>query len=177
LASACRALLAEGIPLKDFRRVAEAMIDAARESPDPVQLNEAVRQRIGALIVQTIVPVRMPLPVVTFDAELEGLLAQAVRVGPTAAHPFEPALAQRIIAAVNQAAQPLLNTATRFALVTSPMARRAVARLLKPHLPETPIMSFLEIPDGKAVEVMAIVGSNGTPAAAPTLPRASEMAA
>jgi flagellar biosynthesis protein FlhA len=177
LASACRALLAEGIPLKDFRRVAEAMIDAARETTDPIQLNEAVRQRIGALIVQTIVPVRMPLPVVTFDAELEGLLAQAVRVGPTAAHPFEPALAQRIIAAVNQAAQPLLNTATRFALVTSPMARRAVARLLKPHLPETPIMSFLEIPDGKAVEVMAIVGSNGAPAAAPTLPHASEMAA
>src|SRR5947209_5653123 len=65
-----------------------------------------------------ILPVRMPLPVVTFDAELEGLLAQAVRVGPNAAHPFEPALAQRIIAAVNQAAQPLLGTATRFALVT-----------------------------------------------------------
>ena len=175
LAASCRALLAEGVPLKDFRRVAEAMIDASREGTDPVQLNEAVRQRIGALIVQTIVPVRMPLPVVTFDAELEGLLAQAVRVGPNAAHPFEPALAQRIIAAVNQAAQPLLNTATRFALVTSPLARRAVARLLKPHLPETPIMSFLEIPDGKAVEVMAIVGSNAAQAA-PTLPNAPEMA-
>jgi len=174
LAAACRALLAEGVPLKDFRRVAEAMIDAARESADPIQLNEGVRQRIGALIVQTIVPVRMPLPVVTFDAELEGLLAQAVRVGPNAAHPFEPALAQRIIAAVNQAAAPLINSATRFALVTSPMARRAVARLLKPHLPETPIMSFLEIPDGKAVEVMAIVGSNQGNAAA-TL-RAPEMA-
>jgi flagellar biosynthesis protein FlhA len=176
LAAACRSLLAEGVPLKDFRRVAEAMIDASRETTDPVLLNEAVRQRIGALIVQTIVPVRMPLPVVTFDAELEGLLAQAVRVGPNAAHPFEPALAQRIIAAVNQAAQPLLASATRFALVTSPLARRAVARLLKPHLPETPIMSFLEIPDGKAVEVMAIVGSN-TAQVAPTLPRASEMAA
>jgi len=175
LAAACRALLAEGVPLKDFRRVAEAMIDASREGTDPVQLNEAVRQRIGALIVQTIVPVRMPLPVVTFDAELEGLLAQAVRVGPNAAHPFEPALAQRIIAAVNQAAQPLLNSATRFALVTSPLARRAVARLLKPHLPETPIMSFLEIPDGKAVEVMAIVGSNAAQSA-PTLPNAPEMA-
>ena len=175
LAAACRALLAEGVPLKDFRRVAEAMIDASRESTDPVLLNEAVRQRIGALIVQTIVPVRMPLPVVTFDAELEGLLAQAVRVGPNAAHPFEPALAQRIIAAVNQAAQPLINSATRFALVTSPLARRAVARLLKPHLPETPIMSFLEIPDGKAVEVMAIVGSNHAQAA-PTLPNAPEMA-
>jgi flagellar biosynthesis protein FlhA len=176
LAAACRALLAEGVPLKDFRRVAEAMIDASRETADPSQLNEGVRQRIGALIVQTVVPVRMPLPVVTFDAELEGLLSQAVRVGPNAAHPFEPALAQRIIAAVNQAAAPLLASATRFALVTSPLARRAVARLLKPHLPETPVMSFLEIPDGKAVEVMAIVGSNSA-AVAPTLRHRPEMAA
>jgi flagellar biosynthesis protein FlhA len=102
----------------------------------------------------------MPLPVVTFDAELEGLLSQAIRVGPHALHPFEPALAQRIIAAVSEAAAPLTSTATRFALVTSPLARRAVARLLRPHLPETPILSFLEIPDGKAVEVMAIVGSH-----------------
>ena len=176
LAAACRAMLAEGVPLKDFRRVAEAMIDASRETADPSQLNEGVRQRIGALIVQTVVPVRMPLPVVTFDAELEGLLSQAVRVGPNAAHPFEPALAQRIIAAVNQAAAPLLASATRFALVTSPLARRAVARLLKPHLPETPVMSFLEIPDGKAVEVMAIVGSNSA-AAVPTLRHRPEMAA
>jgi len=160
LAAAARALLAEGVPLKDFRRIAEALVDASRETVDTAPLVEAVRTRIGALIVQTIVPVRMPLPVVTFDAELEGLLAQAIRVGPNAQHPFEPALAQRIIAAVTEASAPLVATATRFALVTSPLARRAVARLLRPHLPETPILSFLEIPDGKPVEVVAIVGGN-----------------
>ncbi|UAK26049.1 flagellar biosynthesis protein FlhA [Sphingomonas nostoxanthinifaciens] len=177
LSAACRALLSEGIPLKDFRRIAEALIDSSRETQDPNALIEAVRSRIGALIVQTVVPVKMPLPVITFDAELEGMLSQAVRVGPTAQHPFEPALAQRIITAVTQASAPLVNNATRFALVTSPLARRAVARLLKPHLPETPILSFLEIPDGKGIEVMAIVGSNSQPAPAPALSnRVPEMA-
>jgi hypothetical protein len=38
-------------------------------------------------------------------------------------------------------------------------------------------MSFLEIPDGKAVEVMAIVGSNSGAALAPSLRHAPEMAA
>ena len=160
LTACARSLLAEGVPLKDFRRIAEALVDAARETNDPVALVEAVRLRIGALIVQTVVPVRMPLPVITLDAELEGLLANAVRVGQHAQHPFEPALAQRIVAAVGEAAQPLVSTASRFAIVTSPVARRPLARLLKPHLPETPVLSFLEIPDGKAVEVMAIVGSH-----------------
>ena len=169
LAAVSRALLAEGVPLKDFRRIAEAIVDSARETVDPIPLVEAVRQRIGALIVQTVVPVRMPLPVITLDAELEGLLAQAIRVGPNAQHPFEPALAQRIVSAVSEAAAPMVNAASRFALVTSPIARRALARLLKPHLADTPIMSFLEIPDGKAVEVVAIVG--GQAGNAPGRPR------
>jgi flagellar biosynthesis protein FlhA len=158
IASLCRALLAEGVPLKDFRRVAEAMAEAARDETDPIQLVEQVRRRIGALIVQTLVPVRMPLPVVTLDAALESLLTQAVRTGPNASHPIEPALAGRIVQAVSDAAGPLVGEAKRFAIVTSPIARRALGRLLRPHLPDAPVLSFLEIPDGKAVEVVAVVG-------------------
>jgi flagellar biosynthesis protein FlhA len=158
IASLCRALLSEGVPLKDFRRVAEAMAEAARDETDPIQLVEQVRRRIGALIVQTLVPVRMPLPVVTLDAQLESLLTQAVRTGPNASHPIEPALAGRIVQAVSDAAAPLVGEAKRFAIVTSPIARRALGRLLRPHLPDAPVLSFLEIPDGKAVEVVAVVG-------------------
>ena len=158
IAAACRALLAEGVPLRDFRRIAESMVDSAGFASDADALVEAIRAKIGALIVQTLVPVKMPLPVVTLDAGLESLLAQAVRASPGAVHPFEPALANRIVSAITEASMPLVNSATRFAVVTSPIARRALARLLKPHLPETPVLSFLEIPDGKAVEVAAVVG-------------------
>jgi flagellar biosynthesis protein FlhA len=158
IAAACRALLAEGVPLKDFRRIAEAMVAATSDGSDQSQLVENVRARIGALIVQTLVPVRMPLPVITLDAGLESLLTQAVRAGPNATHPFEPALANRIVSAVNEAAAPMVGQAMRFAIVTSPIARRALARLLRPHLPDVPVLSFLEIPDGKPVEVSAIVG-------------------
>ncbi|TVV69807.1 flagellar biosynthesis protein FlhA [Sphingomonas solaris] len=163
IAGLCRALLAERVPLKDFRRIAEAMVEAAREVSDPVQLVEAVRLRIGAIIVQGLVPVRLPLPVITLDAGLEAMLAQAVRAGPQATHPFEPALANRIVAAVNAAAEPLVGAAQAFAIVTSPLARRALSRLLRPHLPDAPVLSFLEIPDGKPVEVVAVVGGAGAP--------------
>jgi flagellar biosynthesis protein FlhA len=176
IAAACRALLAEGVPLKDFRRIAEAMVDSAGQSSDSAALVENIRARIGSLIVQTLVPVKMPLPVITLDAGLESLLAQAVRASPGAVHPFEPALANRIISAVSEAAMPLVNSATRFAIVTSPIARRALARLLKPHLAETPVMSFLEIPDGKAVEVSAVVGGGPTHSNQAALARPMEMA-
>jgi flagellar biosynthesis protein FlhA len=157
-AALCRALLAEGVPLKDFRRIGEAMADAAREESDPVQLVEAVRQRIGALIIQTLVPVRMPLPVVTLDPGLENLLSQAVRTGRDAVHPIEPGLSQRIVQAVGEVAGQLLSEGRRFAIVTSPIARRALSRLLALHVPDAPVLSLLEIPDNKPVEVVAIVG-------------------
>ncbi len=157
-AALCRALLAEGVPLKDFRRIGESIADAAREETDPVQLVEAVRQRIGALIIQTLVPVRMPLPVVTLDPGLENLLAQAVRTGRDAVHPIEPGLSQRIVQAVSEVAGQLLAEGRRFAIVTSPIARRALSRLLALHVPDAPVLSLLEIPDNKPVEVVAIVG-------------------
>ena len=157
-AALCRALLAEGVPLKDFRRIGEAMADAARDETDPVQLVEAVRQRIGALIIQTLVPVRMPLPVVTLDPGLENLLSQAVRAGRDAVHPIEPGLSQRIVQAVGEVSGQLMSEGRRFAIVTSPIARRALSRLLALHVPDAPVLSLLEIPDNKPVEVVAIVG-------------------
>lgn len=157
IAAVCRALLSEGIPLKDFRRICEAMVDAAKPDMTHEQLVEAVRQRVGSLIIQTLVPVKMPLPVITLDGDLEGLLAQAMRVAGGAKHPIEPALAGKITDAVIHAARPIMAEARNFAIVTSPLARAALARLFKPHLPETPVLSFLEIPDGKPVEVVAVV--------------------
>ncbi len=158
IAALCRGLLAEGVPLKDFRRIAEAMIESTAHAANPRALLEAVRMRIGALIVQTIVPVQMPLPAITLASDLEGLLADAVRIAPDAVHPFEPGLAARVTQAIGEAAAPMLNVARNFAIVTSPSARPALARLLRPHLPETPVLSFLEIPDAKPVDVVAVVG-------------------
>ncbi|MFM6854859.1 MAG: FHIPEP family type III secretion protein, partial [Sphingopyxis sp.] len=123
IAALCRDLLSEHVPLKDFRRIAEAMADAARTESDPALLVEAVRRTIGALIVQTIVNVRDALPVITLDSALESLLAQAVRTGREASHPVEPGLAQRIIEALMAIAGPLQSDGQSFAMVTSPLAR------------------------------------------------------
>ena len=160
IAAVCRALLLEGVPLKDFRRICEAMIDAWRPDINHGQLVEGVRQRIGALIIQSLVPVKMPLPVITLDGELETMLAQAMRVAGDAKHPIEPGLSARIVEAVVEAARPVMAQARSFAIVTSPIARPALARLFRHQLPETPILSFLEIPDGKPVEVVAVVGGS-----------------
>jgi len=157
----CRALLAERVPLRDFRRIAEAMVDVAPRNLDIAELVEAVRQRLGGLIVQTIVPVKMPLPAITFDGDLESLLVQSVQSAPQASWPFEPELARRIISVIDDAVQPMLVAARSFAIITSPLCRAAVARLLRSQFSDVAVLSFLEIPETKKVDVIAVVGSAG----------------
>ncbi|MEH6758255.1 MAG: flagellar biosynthesis protein FlhA [Parasphingorhabdus sp.] len=172
ITTVCRALLNEGVPLKDFRRLSEAMVqaaaeDAARDTPSLDNIVDGVRKRIGSLIIQSLVPINMPLPVITLDAELESLLAQAIESSGGASHPVEPGLAQKIVTAVEEAARPIMAQARRFAIVTSPTARRTLLKLLKPRFPEAPVLSFEELPDDKAVEVVAVVGGRSAKRPAP----------
>ncbi len=163
IARLCRALLAEQVPLKDFRSIAAAMIEAGGAETSPTILAEGVRQRVCGAIVQTIAPANLPLPVITIDPDLEGLLVQAVRTAPDAGWPFEPGLSRQLIAALEAALDPLQAAARSCALLTAPACRPALARLLRGSAVDLPVLSFLEIPDAKAVDVVATIGGQTAP--------------
>jgi flagellar biosynthesis protein FlhA len=170
VAAVCRALLGERVPLRDFRRVAEALVELAPHSLPQAVLVEAVRQRLGPLLVQSLVPLRMPLPIVTFDNGLEQLLVQAVRTGPEALWPFEPQLADRLLATLGDTVRPFMSEARAFAIVTAPACRAAVSRLVRTRMPDVPVLSFLEIPAARTVDVIAVVGTADALVATPALP-------
>ncbi|MFZ5725317.1 MAG: flagellar biosynthesis protein FlhA [Pseudomonadota bacterium] len=159
VASLCKSLLVERVPLRDFRKIAEAMVALSTQQLGESELVEAVRQRIGALIVQTIVPSRMPLPVVTFSPEVEVLLNQAVRANPAAEWPFEHGMAMKIIEQIGQAVEPLLLSTRSFALVASPICRSALSRLVRATFPDVAVISYLEIPATKQTEIVATIGA------------------
>ena len=45
-------------------------------------------------------------------------------------------------------------------VITTPLLRRPIWGLLKGQLPDAAVLSFTEIPDGKAIDVAAVVGGN-----------------
>lgn len=159
LTQVLRALLAEGIPLKEFRRIAAAIATAAQRTLDPEELVELIRPDLGALIIQKLCGVREPLRVMTLEGQLEALLGQAVRGDAARRHTIEPELGRRIVDAMQRAAQPLIAEARPFALVVQPAIRIAMRKLVKTVLPDTPVMSFFEVPEEKAVEVVAVIGA------------------
>ncbi|GAA0466866.1 flagellar biosynthesis protein FlhA [Parasphingorhabdus litoris] len=154
----CRELLAEKVPVKDFQQICLAMLEASSLHSETDQMVDAIRQKIGNLIVQTMVPVNLPLPVVTLDAELEGLLVKALKVGEDASYPIEPQLAQQLVEAVDETARTLPMEARNIALITSPIVRRPLGALLKNRFPDLTVLSYQELPEDKSIEVLAKIG-------------------
>ncbi len=158
LATVLKGLLHEGIQLREFRRIAAAISIAAQRSVDPVEIIELIRPELGSLIIAKLAGVREPLRVMTLEGGLEQLLGQAARQDP-GRHVIEPELGRRIVDALQAAAQPLIAEAKPFALVVQPAIRVAIRKLVRTVLPDTPVMSFFEVPEDKAVEVVAIIGN------------------
>jgi flagellar biosynthesis protein FlhA len=161
LTQVLKGLLAENVPLKEFRRIAAAISVAAQKTLDAEDIIETIRPELGGLIIQKLCGVREPLRVMTLEGQLEGLLGQAVRSDPSRRHTIEPDLGRRIVDALQRAAQPLIDEAKPFALVVQPAIRVAIRKLVKTCLPDTPVMSFFEVPEEKAVEVVAVIGAPG----------------
>ena len=159
LTQVLRALLAENIPLKEFRRIAAAIANAAQRTLDADEIVETIRPELGPLIIQKLCGVREPLRVMTLEGQLEALLGQAVRSDPSRRHTIEPDLGRRIVDALQRAAQPLVGEAKPFVLVVQPSIRIAIRKLVKTVLPDTPVMSFFEVPEDKSVEVVAVIGA------------------
>ena len=161
LTQVLRGLLAENVPLKEFRRIAGAIAVAAQKTQDADEIIELIRPDLGPLIIQKLCGVREPLRVMTLEGQLEGLLGQAIRSDASRRNVIEPDLGRRIVDALQRAAQPLIDEAKPFALVVQPAIRIAIRKLVRTCLPDTPVLSFFEVPEEKAVEVVAVIGAPG----------------
>lgn len=168
ITAVCRELLAEKVPVKDFQKICLAMLEASTHHSETEQIVDAIRQKIGNLIIQTMVPINLPLPVVTLDAELESLLVKALQIGEDANYPIEPQLAQQLVEAVDDTARTLPMEARNIALVTSPIVRRPLGALLKNRFPDLTVLSYQELPEDKSIEVLAKIG---VPQSRPEAPR------
>jgi len=151
-------LVEEGVPVKDARTLAGALVAVAPKSQDPAELTELVRPALGPAIVQTLAGLKEPVTAIAISPELESLMLGAVRAAPGQAWPFDPELGARVGEAVSAAAAPLVAAGTRFAVVTVPQVRRALWTLLKVRLPQPVVLAFGEIPDERTVDVVAVVG-------------------
>jgi flagellar biosynthesis protein FlhA len=89
----------------------------------------------------------------TLAPELEQVLHATARRGQGGNIPVEPELAEGLLRSVGRAAQDEMNADRPAVLVTSPMLRPWLSRILRPRIAGLSILSYSELPEDTNLRV------------------------
>jgi flagellar biosynthesis protein FlhA len=173
-----RALLAERIPVGDLRRILEGVAELAPRNLSAADMAECLRPMLIPLLLQQMVPINTPLPLITLDAELEQLLIRARRQGGDDGLVLDTGLAGTLIKSISDALETATGQGKQAVVIVAGQLRRSFAHFLRPHLPDAIVMGINELSDNRRVEVVASIGGQPQlPRMVPTQPQPQMMGA
>jgi flagellar biosynthesis protein FlhA len=150
-----RQLLRERVPVKDLTTILEALADAAGQTKDADQLNEAVRQALGRAICRQHQTEQGDLPTINLAPSLEERLMQAiVRTDHGVVLAIDPNDAQHMASRI---ARALETAVAQPVLLCSPALRPHLWRLFTRVLPQMGVLSHSEIPSHVKVAPVAVL--------------------
>lgn len=151
-------LLRDGVSIRDMRTILEVLNEEGAKIQDPDELTALVRPKLGRMIVQSLVDMTEEMPVITLDPQLEQMLHNAVQQShQTKTLTIDPELAESLFKSMRQETQKIEEQGKPAILVVSPAVRAWLANLARPRIPDLTVLSYTEIPEDQAVNVIATV--------------------
>ncbi|EKM99659.1 MULTISPECIES: flagellar biosynthesis protein FlhA [Acidocella] len=148
----CQGLLAEEVPVRDFERIAEALVEGSDSGQkDPEKLLASVRLRIGRFIVSQFTGPEPALRVAVLQPKLEELVSKSLRSAREGASEVEAEIATHLRQAGEQAAKAMRARGAKPVLVVQGPMRRAVAKCLNGVIP---VIALEEIPETMKLQVV-----------------------
>jgi flagellar biosynthesis protein FlhA len=149
-----QALLAEEVPIRDFERIAESLVEVSDgANKDVERLIAAVRQRLGRYIVTQVAGSEPTLKVAVLQQKLEELVGKSVRASRDTGigQEIEAETATHLRQAAQNAARAMRTRGQKPVLVVQSGLRRAVARVVMGVLP---VLGLEEIPETMPLQVV-----------------------
>lgn len=154
-------LLHSGVPIIDFRTIAEKMVEAWSKSKDQELLIDAVRVALKHLLVYSICGNQKELPVATIDNDLAQLLQKSIQLSQSAGEKMivlEPGLTEKMYTALLEYVQTCNLKSLPVILLLTNELRPLIERLFRPSIPTMNFLSFAEIPDDKQIKIIQRIG-------------------
>lgn len=147
-------LLVERIPIRQLRKIAEALVETAAVTQDPAALTAAVRNALGRFIVQEIAGMSPELPVFTLNPQLERVLQESTQGNGAA---LEPGLAERLHQSLADCVgKQEARNEPAVVLVPAPV-RAALARLVRHSVPSLSVLAYSEVPEDKRLKLVGTI--------------------
>jgi type III secretion protein V len=147
LVDVLRRLVDEGVSIRDFKTILEALGELGASETDGIALTEFVRAQIAMQIAHSYTGSANRLPVLLLEPAIEDTVRSAIRtIKGGAVLSLEPEICAAITRAIAVVLQPVLLSGVRPVILTSTDVRRFMRKLIELDLPQTAVLSFDELP-------------------------------
>lgn len=147
-------LLTERVPVRQLRKIVEALVEHGAHTQDPAVLTAAVRNALGRFIVQEIAGMSPELPVFTLAPPLERVLQDSVQGNGAA---LEPGLAERLQQSLADCAQRQEARGEPAVVLVPAPVRAALARLVRHSVPSLAVLAYTEVPEDKRLKLVGTI--------------------
>ncbi|PPU95012.1 flagellar biosynthesis protein FlhA [Xanthomonas albilineans] len=147
-------LLIEKIPVRQLRKIVEALVENAPQSQEPAALTAAVRNSLGRFIVQEIAGMASELPVFTLAPQLERVLQDSSQGNGAA---LEPGLAERLHQSLTDCVSKQEARNEPAVVLVPAQVRAALARLVRHSVPSLSVLSYSEVPEDKRLKLVGTI--------------------
>ena len=140
-----RSLLKEGVPIKNLGTIVEAAADAMNTTRDPDLITEAVRSALTRTITRRFCE-HGQLRVVTLDAEVEKQIVSSLTKNDQGVYLAMGAdMMQQIVSQLGESVKKFAELGQTPVILTSPVIRVYLSRMLSQFFPNLYVLSFNEI--------------------------------
>lgn len=159
LTSVMKCILGEGVPISDLRLILESLGSMSVLKMDNDDIAEKIRPKLVPLLIQKLIKFKDTVPLITFAPELEQMILTTVRQNPEEKMLLiEGSLAKKILSNLNEASEEFNKEEKPVFLIVAPQIRKHVAKFVRSQLPSINVLSFMELPEDRSVEIAFTVG-------------------
>jgi len=152
-------LLEEQVHIRDMRTILETLAEHAVRTQDADELTATVRTALGRAIIHETFGGAQELLVMALEPNLEHILTQALASRGDTGVGLEPGLAERLVRETVQAVEKQESAGQPAVLLSPPAIRPVLARFLRRSAPGLKVLSHAEVPDGKSIRIVTLIGS------------------
>ena len=159
LTSVLKCILEETIPVSDLRLILETIASLNTQKMENEDIAEKIRPSLVPMLIQKMIKFKDTIPLITLAPELEQMILQSVRQNPEEKMlMLEGTLAKKILANLNEASENLNKDEKPVFLIVAPQIRKHVSKFIRAQLPSVNVLSFMELPEDRSVEIAFTVG-------------------
>lgn len=150
-------LLREGVSIRNFSNIMEALADYGQVTKDTDMLTEYVRQSMYRLITKQFMP-RAEAKVLTLDPDLERAIMESLQTTETGTYmALDPSVSQKLVSSLGEEVEKILSIGEQPIIITAPVCRFYFKKFVEQISDDIIVLSYNEVDPKAKIQSIGMV--------------------